>query len=86
VNPQRRERFQPVRDRRGINGDQGGVDADMACDGVEEWLELGSLPFHFDVHPWMRELLVPDRVIGLHATDTGDAGLVDFWLEQVGFG
>jgi hypothetical protein len=34
----------------------------------------------------MRELLGPDRVIGLHATDTGDAGLVDFWLERVGFG
>jgi uncharacterized protein (TIGR03083 family) len=111
------------------------LDADVACDGVEEWLELGSLPFHFDVHPRMRELLGPDRVIGLHATDTGDrwlldltgdviswrrsdepaaadlrgpvtdlllalyrrvpvavlevtgdAGLVDFWLERVGFG
>jgi uncharacterized protein (TIGR03083 family) len=111
------------------------LDADVACDGVEEWLELGSLPFHFDVHPRMRELLGPDRLIGLHATDTGDhwvldlsgdviswrrgdepaaadlrgpvtdlllalyrrvpvtnvevtgdAGLVDFWLERVGFG
>jgi uncharacterized protein (TIGR03083 family) len=111
------------------------LDAAVACDGVEEWLELGSLPFHFDVHPWMRELLGPGRVIGLHATDTGDhwvldltgdviswrrgdepaaadvrgpiadlllalyrrvpvaalevtgaVGLVDFWLERVGFG
>ena len=24
---------------------------------VDEWLELGCLPFHFEVHPWMRELL-----------------------------
>lgn len=86
------------------------LDDDVACDGVEEWLELGSMPFHFDVHPWMRELLGPARLIGLRATDTGDrwvldlllvlyrrvpvtdvevtgdAGLVDFWLERVGFG
>ena len=33
-------------------------------------MELGCLPFHFDVHPWMRELLGPGRTIGLHATDT----------------
>ena len=32
-------------------------------------MELGCLPFHFEVHPWMRELLAPDRTIGLHATD-----------------
>jgi uncharacterized protein (TIGR03083 family) len=113
------------------------LDTDVAIDGVDEWLELGCLPFHFDVHPWMRELLGPGRTIGLHATDTdvdwlldftgdviswcrsdgaasadirgsvtdllltiyrrmpldrghilvsGDAGLVDFWLERVGFG
>jgi uncharacterized protein (TIGR03083 family) len=111
------------------------LDVDVARDGVEEWLELGSMPFHFDVHPWMRELLGPDRIIGLHATDTdghwvldltgdaihwrfgdepaaadlrgpvsdlllalyrrvpvtalevtGDAGLVDFWLQRVAFG
>ncbi|MDT4999372.1 MAG: hypothetical protein QOK12_1477 [Mycobacterium sp.] len=29
------------------------LDADVACDGVEEWLELGSLPFHFDVHRYV---------------------------------
>ena len=106
----------------------------VAVDGVEEWLELGCLPFHFEVHPWMRDLLGPGRTIGLHTTDTddhwildftgdvlawrrgaeqaaadlrgpaadlllvlyrrkpvstvavrGDAGLVDFWLDRVGF-
>jgi uncharacterized protein (TIGR03083 family) len=111
------------------------LDTDIAVDAVDEWMELGCLPFHFEVHPWMRELLGPDRTIGLHATDTdahwlldltgdaitwrrsdepaaaeirgqvtdllltiyrrrpvaglavaGDAGLVDFWLERVGFG
>jgi uncharacterized protein (TIGR03083 family) len=113
------------------------LDTEIAVDGVDEWLELGSLPFHFDAHPWMQELLGPGRTIGLHATDTGtgwlldltgdviswrrsddqaaagmrgpvadllltmyrripvdagrveltgDAGLVDFWLDRVGFG
>jgi uncharacterized protein (TIGR03083 family) len=111
------------------------LEPDVAADGVDEWMELGCLPFHFEVHPWMRELLAPGRTIGLHATDTdahwlldltgdviawrradepaavevrapvtdlllmiyrrrpvarldvtGDAKLVDFWLERVGFG
>ena len=43
-----------------------------------EWLELGCLPFHFEVHPWMRELLGPGRTIGLHTSDTGDAWMLDF--------
>jgi uncharacterized protein (TIGR03083 family) len=50
----------------------------VAVDGVEEWLELGAMPFHFEVHPWMRELLGPGRTIALHATDTGDSWLLDF--------
>jgi uncharacterized protein (TIGR03083 family) len=111
------------------------LDTDVAADAVDEWMELGCLPFHFEVHPWMRELLGPGRTIGLHATDTdahwlldftgdviawrrtdepaaaemratvtdllltiyrrrpvqasqvsGDAALIDFWLERVGFG
>jgi uncharacterized protein (TIGR03083 family) len=108
---------------------------DVAADAIDEWMELGSMPFHFEVHPWMRELLAPGRTIGLHATDmnahwlldltgdviawrragdaaaaeirgpvtelllaiyrrrpvtgldiTGDAKLVDFWLDRVAFG
>ena len=111
------------------------LDADVAADAIDEWMALGCLPFHFEVHPWMRELLAPGRTIGMHATDidahwlldltgdviawrradepavaavrgpvtdlllmiyrripatgldvTGDARLVDFWLERVGFG
>jgi uncharacterized protein (TIGR03083 family) len=50
----------------------------VAVDGIEEWLELGCMPFHFEVHPWMRELLGPGRTIGLHATDTCDDWLLDF--------
>jgi uncharacterized protein (TIGR03083 family) len=111
------------------------LDPEVAADAVDEWMELGCLPFHFEVHPWMLELLAPGRTIGLHATDTdahwlldltgdviawrradeqavaeirapvtdllltiyrrrpvagldvtGDAKLVDFWLERVAFG
>jgi len=111
------------------------LDPDVAADAIDEWMELGCLPFHFEVHPWMRELLAPGRTIGLHATDTdahwlldltgdvivwrradeaaaaeirapttdllltiyrrrsvaglditGDAPLIDFWLERVRFG
>lgn len=43
---------------------------DIAADAVDEWMELGSMPFHFEVHPWMRELLGPDRTLHFHATDT----------------
>lgn len=49
----------------------------VAVDGVQEWLELGSMPFHFDVHPWMRELLGTGRLIGLHTTDTDDHWVLD---------
>jgi uncharacterized protein (TIGR03083 family) len=53
------------------------LDPDVAADAVDEWLELGCLPFHFEVHPWMRELLAPGRTIGLHATDTDAHWLLD---------
>lgn len=52
----------------------------VALDGMDEWMELGSLPFHLDVHPRMRELLGPGRTLHFHATDTpGEGGewLVD---------
>ncbi|MET0900384.1 MAG: maleylpyruvate isomerase family mycothiol-dependent enzyme [Mycobacterium sp.] len=53
------------------------LDPDVAADGIEEWLELGSLPFHFEVHPSMRELLAPGRTIGLRATDADLNWVVD---------
>ncbi|NUR97126.1 MAG: maleylpyruvate isomerase family mycothiol-dependent enzyme [Kribbellaceae bacterium] len=34
-----------------------------AVDAIDEWMELGALPFHFEVHPWMRELLGPGRTL-----------------------
>ena len=51
------------------------IDQAIAVDGIDEWMELGALPMHFDVHPWMRELLGPGRTLHFHATDTPpDAG------------
>jgi uncharacterized protein (TIGR03083 family) len=51
------------------------LDHEVALDTVDEWMELGCLPMHFEVHPWMRELLGPDRTLHFHATDTPqDAG------------
>jgi uncharacterized protein (TIGR03083 family) len=53
------------------------LDSDVAADALDEWMELGCLPFHFEVHPWMRELLAPGRSIGLHATDLDAHWLLD---------
>ncbi|MGZ0147592.1 maleylpyruvate isomerase family mycothiol-dependent enzyme [Kribbella sp. WER1] len=56
------------------------LEPDVAVDGVDEWMELGALPFHFEVHPWMRELLGPGRTLKFAAPEqawvvdlTGDA-------------
>ncbi|MDT5011671.1 MAG: hypothetical protein QOH57_3288 [Mycobacterium sp.] len=35
--------------------------ADIALDGLDEWMELTSLPMHFELHPETRELLGPGR-------------------------
>ena len=50
------------------------LERDVAIDGVDEWMRLGSLPMHFELHPWMRELLGPGRTLHFHATDTNLRG------------
>ena len=45
------------------------LDPDVATDGIDEWMELGALPFHFEVHPWMRELLAPGRTLKFAAPE-----------------
>jgi hypothetical protein len=42
-----------------------------------------ALALHFEVHPWMRELLAPGRTIGLHATDTDAHWLLDLTGEVI---
>lgn len=56
------------------------LEPEVAADGIDEWMELGALPFHFEVHPWMRELLAPGRTLKYAAPEqswvvdlTGDA-------------
>ena len=46
------------------------LDQAVAVDAIDEWMELGALPMHFEVHPWTRELLGPGRTLHFHATDT----------------
>jgi hypothetical protein len=58
-------------------GQEYDLDNDVAVDAIDEWMELGSLPMHFDIHPWMRELLAPGRTLHLHATDTEAEWVVD---------
>ncbi|WP_112239207.1 maleylpyruvate isomerase family mycothiol-dependent enzyme [Kribbella monticola] len=58
-------------------GSEYGLQAELAVDGIDEWMELCALPLHFEVHPWMRELLGPGRTLHFHATDTQADWLVD---------
>lgn len=46
------------------------VDEEVALDAFDEWMELDSLPQHFEIHPEKRELLGPGRTVHFHATDT----------------
>lgn len=60
------------------------LDQEVALDAVDEWMELGSLPFHFEVHPWMRELLGPGRTLHLHATDTAPEAMAEWVVDLTG--
>jgi uncharacterized protein (TIGR03083 family) len=46
------------------------LDAEVAVDALDEWLELASLPQMLDLFPARRALLGPGRTVHLHATDT----------------
>jgi uncharacterized protein (TIGR03083 family) len=56
----------------------------IALDAVDEWLELGALPMHFDVHPQTRELLGPGRTVHLHATDTAPLASAEWVIDLTG--
>jgi uncharacterized protein (TIGR03083 family) len=55
------------------------LDAAHAVDGVEEWLELNTLP-----RPELREYLGADRTVHLHATDVPDGEWVLDLTGEVG--
>jgi uncharacterized protein (TIGR03083 family) len=56
----------------------------VAVDAIDEWMELGSLPMHFDIHPWMRELLGPGRTLHFHATDTAPEAAAEWVVDLTG--
>jgi uncharacterized protein (TIGR03083 family) len=60
------------------------LERDVALDGIDEWMELGSLPMHFDVHPWTRELLGPGRTLHFHATDTTPSDKAEWVVDLTG--
>jgi uncharacterized protein (TIGR03083 family) len=60
------------------------LDADVALDAIDEWLELGSLAMHFEVHPEMRELLGPGRTLHFHATDTRPEAAAEWLIDLTG--
>jgi hypothetical protein len=60
------------------------LDPEVALDGLDEWMELGSLPVHFDVHPVMRELLGPGRTLHFHATDTAPDAAAEWLVDLTG--
>lgn len=60
------------------------VDTDVAVDALDEWMELGSLPQIFEVHPEKRELLGPDRTLHFHATDTAPEAAAEWVVDLTG--
>jgi uncharacterized protein (TIGR03083 family) len=56
----------------------------VAVDAMDEWMQLGSMPFHFEVHPWMRELLGPGRTLHFHATDTAPELAAEWVVDLTG--
>jgi uncharacterized protein (TIGR03083 family) len=53
------------------------VAEEVALDAIDEWMELDSLPQHFDFRPRKRELLGPGRTLAFEATDSEAAWFVD---------
>lgn len=60
------------------------LDEEIALDALDEWMELGSLPMHFDVQPWMRELLGPGHTLHFHATDTAPEAAAEWLVDLTG--
>ncbi len=60
------------------------ADTDVALDAIDEWMELGSLPLHFEVHPPLRELLGPGRTLHFHATDTEPQAAAEWVVDLTG--
>jgi uncharacterized protein (TIGR03083 family) len=60
------------------------VDEEVALDAFDEWMELDSLPQHFEIHPEKRELLGPGRTLHFHATDTAPEAAAEWLIDLTG--
>jgi uncharacterized protein (TIGR03083 family) len=65
-------------------GQQYVLDQDVALDAFDEWMQLGALPMHFEIHPQMRELLGPGRTLHFHATDTAPEAAAEWVVDLTG--
>lgn len=59
------------------------VAEDVATAAVDEWMELDSLPQHFEYRPKKRELLGPGRTLGFQAIDADAAWIIDLTGEVI---
>jgi uncharacterized protein (TIGR03083 family) len=60
------------------------LDAELAVDALDEWLELGSLPQMLDLFPARRALLGSGRTVHLHATDTAPELTAEWVVDLTG--
>ena len=60
------------------------LDEAVAIDAIDEWMELGSLPIHFEINPRMRELLGPGRTIALRGTGVPEGVNANWLLDLTG--
>ena len=60
------------------------LEHDVAIDGIDEWMYLASLPMHFELHPWTRDLLGPGRTLHFHATDTNAEDSAEWVVDLTG--
>lgn len=60
------------------------VEEDVGVDAVDEWMELGSLPIHFEIRPSTREVPGPGRTVQLPATDTAPDTAAEWRIDLTG--
>ncbi|MGH8792686.1 MAG: maleylpyruvate isomerase family mycothiol-dependent enzyme [Stackebrandtia sp.] len=60
------------------------VESDVAVDALDEWMELGSLPVHFEIRPELREVLGPGRTVHLHAVDARPEAAAEWVVDLTG--
>jgi uncharacterized protein (TIGR03083 family) len=57
---------------------------DVALDGIDEWMELGSSPAQSETDPRRRELLGAGRTLHFHATDTPPEAAAEWLVDLTG--